>query len=318
MGYKALLVYNPTAGPWNMTRALKRLAVYMQKYGWGVELVETKQAGDATHLAREAAVAGMDAVLVAGGDGTINEATNGVCGTATALGIVPVGTGNMLARQLKVPILSLVASLQVADVGDALLKSCIQRVDVGRANERYFVCWAGVGLDAEIAAQMEPRPRYAKRLKTLPYLIAAFSVAAEFRGVRAQITVEGHKVNTRALLALASNIQLYATLFNIAPQARMDDGLLDIFIFKGLGFQYALRHLFLIFSGRYLRDPKVVHAVAKHVEMETSPEAAVQLDGDPHGETPTSICLEPGLLRLIVPPQAPDTLFSKPPEQMLS
>jgi diacylglycerol kinase family enzyme len=164
---------------------------------------------------------------------------------------------------------------------------------------------------------MEPRPRYAKRLKLLPYLIAAFSVASEFKGVRAQISIEGHHINTRALLALASNIQLYASIFNIAPQARMDDGLLDIFIFKGLGFQYALRHLLFIFSGRYLRDPRVVHALARQVQMETSPEVAVHLDGEPFGDTPALIHLETGLLRLVVPPQAPHELFSRPPEQVV-
>ncbi len=323
MGYRTLLVYNPTAGPWDMTRALKRLAAYMQKSAWSVELVETQQPGDATKYAKEAGQAGLDMILVAGGDGTINEAANGVAGTSTAIGLVPVGTGNILAHQLRMPILSLVAPLKVMEMGQALLNSRIQRVDVGvvsRANgapDRYFVCWAGVGLDAEIAAQMEPRPRYAKRLKLLPYLIAAFSVASEFKGVRAQIFIEDHHINTRALLALASNIQLYASIFNIAPQARMDDGLLDIFIFKGLGFQYALRHLLFIFSGRYLRDPRVVHALARQVQMETSPEVAVHLDGEPFGDTPALIHLETGLLRLVVPPQAPHELFSRPPEQVV-
>jgi YegS/Rv2252/BmrU family lipid kinase len=295
----------------------------MQKSAWSVELVETKQPGDATKYAKEAGQVGLDMILVAGGDGTINEAVNGVVGTSTAIGLVPVGTGNILAHQLRMPILSLVAPLKVMEMGQALLNSRIQRVDVGvvsRTNgvrERYFVCWAGVGLDAEIAAQMEPRSRYAKRLRLLPYLIAAFSVAAEFKGVRAQILVEDHAINTRALLALASNIQLYASIFNIAPQARMDDGLLDIFVFKGLGFQYALRHLLFIFSGRYLRDPRVVYALARQIQMETSPEVAVHLDGEPFGETPTLIHLKAGVLRLVVPPQAPHELFSRPPEQVV-
>lgn len=300
-----------------MTRPLKRLASNIHKYGWDMELVQTQQAGDATRQARQAVEQHFDIVLVAGGDGTINEAANGVIGSSTVLGIVPVGTGNILAHQLRMPILSLTAPLYVRDVCESLGNSRVQRVDVGVVNDRYFICWAGLGLDAEIAAYMEPRPRYAKRLRTLPYIIAGFYVAAEFRGVRSHIVIEGHAFRTRAIMALASNIQLYASFFNIAPQARMDDGLLDIFVFKGLGFSYVLRHLMHLFSGRYLRDPKVMHALARNMHAETLPTVAVHLDGDPYGTTPAIVGIEPGKLRLLIPPQAPAGLFGKPPELIL-
>ncbi len=312
-GYTTLLIYNPTAGPWDMTRMLKRLSAYLREHGWPTELVETRRAGDATRFAREAAERGVNAVLVAGGDGTINEVANGLVGTQTLLGLVPVGTGNILAHQLKMPLLSLVAPLHVSEVGEALLASHIQRVDVGQTHDRYFVCWAGLGLDAEIAAYMEPRPRIAKRLSILPYIVAAFSVASEFRGVRTRITVEGRAFNTRALLILASNIQLYAAVFNIARHAYMDDGLLDIFIFKGLGFAYVLRHVMHIFSGRHLRDPSVVQLLARAVHIETVPDVALHLDGEPYGDSPATITLAPQALGLLVPPHAPKDLFCKAP-----
>jgi diacylglycerol kinase (ATP) len=317
MKYKTLLIYNPTAGPWDMTRTLKRLAEYMYKCGWEMDLVQTAQPGDATRYARNAVEDGVDIVLVAGGDGTINETVNGLAGAPTALGIVPVGTGNILAHQLRMPLLSIATPLYVRDVGEALCGSRVQRVDAGVINGRYFICWAGLGLDAEITAYMEPRPRIAKRLRTLPYIIAGFSVAAEFRGVRSRIVIEGHTFRTRALMALASNIQLYAAFFNIAPRARMDDGLLDIFVFKGLGFSYILRHLMHLFSGRHQHDPKVMHALARTMTVQTSPSVAVHLDGDPYGDTPATISIEPGKLALLAPPQAPDSLFSKPPERVL-
>lgn len=317
MSYKTLLIYNPTAGPWDMTRTLKRLAGHLQDAGWQVDLVQTEQPGDATYHARSGAENHVDIVLVAGGDGTINEAANGVIHSSTILGVVPVGTGNILAHQLRMPILSLVAPFHVRDAGDALLAGRVQRVDAGTINERHFVCWAGLGLDAEIAAQMEPRPRYSKHLRALPYIIAGFMVAAEFRGVRTHITIEGRSFHTRALMAVASNIQLYASFFNIAPYARMDDGLLDIFVFKGLGFSYALRHLMQFFGGRHLQDPKVTHALARNMIVETVPKVAIHLDGDPFGDTPARISMQPGALRLLVPPHAPENLFRKPPETVL-
>ncbi len=316
MGYRALLIYNPAAGPWEKRRLLKRLAAHLRSQAsWSVEMVETERPGDATRLSRDAAQRAVDAVIVAGGDGTVNEAANGLVGSPTALGIAPVGTGNILAHQLRMPLLSLTSPFHVAEVGNALLAGRYQRVDVGKVGERHFVCWAGVGLDAEIATQMEPRHRYAKRLRTLPYIIAAFSVAFEFRGVRTRLQLEERALNTRALLVVVSNIQLYAAFFNLARHACMDDGIFDIFVFKGLGFGYALRHLLHLSSGRYLRDPAVVQALARHVEIETSPVTAIHVDGEPYTSTPATVSLLPGALRLLVPPQAPDDLFCKPPEK---
>ncbi len=317
MGYKTLLIHNPTAGPWDQRRSLKRLAEQLQKSGWSVEIAHTEQAGDATRYAHRAVESNLDMVLVAGGDGTINEVVNGLAGTSTILGLVPLGTGNILAHQLRMPTLSLTAPLYINEIAETLLRSRVQRVDTGVLNGRYFVCWAGLGFDAEIATHMEPRPRYAKRLRTLPYIIAAFSVASEFRGVRSRIEIEGRTLKTRALMVLASNIQLYAAFFNIARHAQMDDGLLDIFVFKGLGFEYAFRHFWHLFSGRHLNDPKVMQALAANLQVQTNPTVAVHLDGDPFGETPALIGLVPAHLRLLVPAQAPPDLFSKSPESVL-
>jgi len=278
MGYQTLLIYNPAAGPWEKRRLLKRLSSYLKNQAsWSVDMVETKQPGDATRFSKDAVQRALDMVSVAGGDRTVNEVANGLVGSDTALAIAPVGTGNILAHQLRMPMLSLAPPFHVAEVGEALLESRYQRVDVGKVGARHFICWAGIGLDAEIAAQMEPRTRYTKRLRTLPYIIAAFSVASEFRGVKTRVQLEERSFNTRALLVLVSNIQLYAAFFKLARHACMDDGIFDIFVFKGLGFGYALRHLMHLSSGRYLRDPAVIQALARHVEIETSPDVAIHV-----------------------------------------
>lgn len=313
MTIKTVLVYNPTAGPWDMTRPLKRLATHLTKCGWSTELIQTAHQGDAARHARSAAEHGAHLVLVAGGDGTINEAANGLSGTDTVLGIVPVGTGNILAHQLRMPILSVVAPL-VREVGDALTKGRIQRVDMGVVNERQFICWAGLGLDAEIATQMEPRPRHVKRLRTLPYIITGFAVASEYRGVRSSFHIEGRTFRTRTLMAVASNIQLYAAFFQIAPHARMDDGLLDIFVFKGMDFSYALKYILQSMTARHLESPDVMYALASQMNVVTTPQVAVHLDGDPYGTTPANFGVIPGSLRLLIPPHAPESLFRKRPE----
>ena len=317
MKLKTLLIYNPTAGPWKMTRALKRLAASLNHGRWSVEMVETNQPGDAMTYAQQAARSHHDVVLVAGGDGTINEVVNGVHNSSTILGIVPMGTGNILAHQLRMPMLSLTTPYAFKETVTALQQSRVQRVDAGVLGERYFICWAGIGLDAEVTAQMEPRSRYAKHLHALPYIIAAFTVASEFKGMRTEIDIEGSRIRSRTLMVLASNIQLYASFFSVARHAQMDDGLLDIFVFKGLGLGYALEHVVKLYQGRHFSDPRIIHALAPAMHVETSPETAVHLDGDPYGHTPANISLAPGAVRLLVPPQAPDDLFSHPPVRKL-
>lgn len=312
---KTVLVYNPTAGPWDMLRPLKRLAAYLRTCGWDTELVQTEQEGDAGRYARDSAARHIDMLLVAGGDGTINEVANGLSGTNTVLGIVPVGTGNILAQQLRMPALLPVAPM-VRDIGDVLSNSRVQRVDLGIINNRGFVCWAGLGLDAEIATQMEPRPRHIKRLRTLPYIFTGLAVASEYSGVRAQFRFGDRVVRTRTLMAVATNIQLYAAFFQIAPQGCMDDGLLDIFVFKGLNFSYALRSAVEMLGKRHQDSPNVMHVLASSMEVETSPTVAVHLDGDPMGHTPASVRMRPGALRLLVPSNAPETLFRKSPEHL--
>ena len=306
---KAHLIYNPTAGPRDVLHALKRIRSHLNRRGWAVELQLTEKPGDATTLARAAAQADCDAVIAAGGDGTVNEAVNGLVGTRTALGVLPVGTGNMWAKQLGIPTYTLTNPLRLHEAAAGLAEAPIHLVDVGQVNGRCFLCWAGIGLDAQVTAEMEPRQRRTKRLGVLPYAVAAILVARDFQGVRTRVSLDGNIVRGRTLLILVSNIRQYIGVLSVAREARMDDGLLDVFIFKGLGFQYVVRHLLKIISQRYLRDPQIVHRQARHIEVWTEWAIPLQVDGDPIGTTPVTLKVVPRALRVLVPPTAPRDLF---------
>lgn len=312
-GVKAHLIYNPAAGPWDVQQAIQRICAQLEERGWSIQLKQTRQSGDATVLAREAAQAGCDIVVVAGGDGTLNEAVNGLIDTRTALGVLPVGTGNRWARQLGLPLYLLANPLRVHEAATGLAEATIRQIDVGRVNERYFLCWAGIGLDAQITTEMEPRPRHTKHLGIIPYIIAGLLVARDFQGVRTRVQLDDQVVRGRTLLILASNIQQYAGQLHVAPQARLDDGLLDVFVFKGLGFPYALRHLFTMLNRRWLQDPRIVHRQARHIKIQTDRPIPVQVDGDPAGTTtPVTLQVLPRALRVLVPPTASPGLFASP------
>lgn len=306
---KSLIIYNPLAGPRDIRKELKRVRRELANRGWSVEIETTRQAGEATLLAREAAQAKLGAVWAAGGDGTVNEVVNGLVGTETALGVLPVGTGNVWARQLHLPVYTLTRPFRLREAAIAQAEGRIRSVDVGRLNDRYFLLWVGIGFDAQITSDMEPRPKPVKRLGALPYIIAGLTLAREFSGVRTHLVLDGRALRSRALLVVVSNVQMYS-IFHLTPQARMDDGLLDVFVFKGLGgFLYMLRMAGQLFVGRHLQNPGVIQRTARQVTIWTETPMAVQTDGEPLGSTPVSIRVVPRSLRVMVPLQAPSTLF---------
>lgn len=305
----ALLIHNPTAGPRELQREITSVAAYISRHGWRIDVQQTHQPGEATELARAAAQAGYDVVIAAGGDGTVNEVVNGLVGTRAALAVLPVGVGNLWAKQIGLPTYTLANPFRLHEAADAIVTGKVRAVDVGKANDRYFLCWAGIGLDAQVTAEMEPRARHTKRLGFLPYVIATIMVARDFQGFRTRVALDGSVVRGRALLVLVSNIQRYCGIA-VGDKATMDDGLLDVFIFKGLGFPYAVRHMLNLLSHRHLEDPRVVHRKARHIEVRTEKAIPVQVDGDPMGWTPVKIRVLPRVLNIVVPPKAPATLFS--------
>jgi YegS/Rv2252/BmrU family lipid kinase len=262
-------------------------------------------------MAREAALNERDAVIVAGGDGTVNEVVNGLTGTGTAMGVLPVGTGNLWAKELRVPTYTLANPMRLREAAAGLVKGTVRAIDVGRVGERVFLCWASAGLDAKVTSEMEPRERSTKRLGALPYLIAAVLVARDFKGVESEVVLDGDVVRGRTLLVVANNIQQYGGLVEVAPQARLDDGLLDVFVFKGLGFKYVVRHLVRVLSQRYLDDPEIVHRQARRIQVRTEEPVSVQADGDPIGATPVTMEVLPRGLRVIAPPTMPSDLLTK-------
>lgn len=178
-----------------------------------------------------------------------------------------------------------------------------------RAGQRHFILWAGVGLDAEVAERMEPRSRPTKRLGTLAYAVAAALVAKDFRGTRTRVVIDGRSINTRAILVIVSNVQLYARLMRVAAEAYLDDGLLDVCIFKGSNLASTVQHAIKVFAHRHLRDPQVEYYRCRKVSISTATPLPVQVDGDPIGTTPMEFEIVPQALNIIVPQNSSERLF---------
>lgn len=283
---KTLLIINPSAGRRKaspleaITRALRQPFVDLQVH-------ETTGPGDATIVARQAASEGFELVVAAGGDGSLNEVANGLVGSEVALGLVPVGTENVLARELGIPLEPTLACQH-------LFEKIPRRIDVGRVGDRHFVCFAGIGFDAHVAHSLDPKRKAA--MGALAYFLTSFERIGPYRRSprRATLTVDGVEMTSSFWLMLVGNIQNYGGGMKPAPKARMDDGLLDLCLYPVAGYPGTLRQMVSTRGGRHLGLPGMIYQQARKIEVVTDPIEQVQLDGDPWaGTTPLTIEVVP-------------------------
>jgi len=298
---KAMLVYNPAAGQRDVEPELRRAIQYLEGQGWEIIWRKTEEHGEAARYAREAAERGLDVAIAAGGDGTVGQVVNGLAGTSTALGVLPVGTTNVWAREVGIPLMSAFNPRGLQDAFKILAEGQTRRVDLGKVNGRYFLMWAGVGFDAAVSARVEGLPRAKRRFGKSAFAITAIAQTLSLTGTRATIFLDGRRLSRRVILIVASNIRLYAGIMHIAPLASLSDGLLDVYIFKGYSGLSAYRHLFSLLTGTHMRDPEVRFHRGRRLRIETASALPVQADGDVIGNTPVDIGIVPGALQVIVP-----------------
>lgn len=303
---RALIVLNPLAGQASALRQNVQAArAVWLAHGWSVDIETTNASGDGARLARDAAAAGYDVVVAAGGDGTINEVVNGLAGTRTALAVLPVGTVNVWARELGIPLEPRAAAL-------ALMQARIRCIDLGRADGRYFLLMAGVGFDAAVVNEVRSDEK--RRLGALAYVLRTFDLALRFRGQRARISLDDRKIRGRVLLVVIGNSQLYGGVFKITARASIDDGLLDVCVIKGDSLIEAPLRIISILRQRYTFDPRIEYHRARTIRVETRGALPVQVDGDQAGMTPMTFVVVPGALRALLPqtPLADDLLRAGP------
>jgi YegS/Rv2252/BmrU family lipid kinase len=286
---KTLLIVNPKAGRRKVSPVEEITAALRQPFvDLSVHL--TTGPGDATVAARQAAKDGFELVVAAGGDGSLNEVANGLVGSDVELGLVPVGTENVLARELGIP-------LNANNACRHLLDKVPRRIDVGRIADRYFVCFAGIGFDAHVAHNLSPQRKAS--LGSAAYFLTSFERIGPYRKSprMATLKVDGHEITSSFWMMLVGNIQNYGGGLKPAPQARMDDGLLDLCVYPVAGYPATVRQMVSTRSGRHLNLPGMLYRQAKRIEIVTDPVEQVQLDGDPWaGTTPLTVEVEPGSL----------------------
>ncbi len=297
---RARIIVNPASGHAISPAGLARLLAPLEAAGWQLRIESSPGKGQATALAQAAVKDGCGVVVAAGGDGTVNEVIQALVGTPVALGVLPLGTANVWAQEVGIP-------ADPAQAVRVLQEGRTRRIDVGRAGDRYFLLMAGIGYDAAVTGSTDPRVKRA--LGILAYVVRGVTVAFGFAGRRVTIAADGMERQYRVLLIVVGNTRRYGGPVSITAEARIDDGLLDVCVFRGVGVLQAARYALQVVLGRHLRDPGVAYFRTASMSITGDTSLPVQVDGDTIGTTPMDFCVHARALNVIVPRAVRPELF---------
>lgn len=310
---QGMIVYNPMAGRFPSKVLVERAAEVLRSKSWEVRLERTQGPDHIRTLAEKAVEDGLEAIFVAGGDGSINQAIKGLLGSDTALGVLPAGTANVWAQEIGLPILTWTNWTALENSAKLLVDGRIHTVDVGVCMGNPYLLWAGVGLDAFVVNHIEPRTRWEKNFAIPQYAANAAWFARKWKGMELQITVEDEVIEGTYVLAVVSNVRLYAGgMAEISPGAKIDDGRMDLWLFAGKTLAETLEHMWMVFSGQHFDSKNVRHLTCCKVEFRSQSPLYPQVDGEPLPESKQiTVEMRPESLRVLTPSQLPHPLFSE-------
>ncbi|HYN86904.1 MAG TPA: diacylglycerol kinase family protein, partial [Ardenticatenaceae bacterium] len=292
---RAKVFINPVSGLRQAEVAFPLLEQVLNEFNCPFERHDTQADEPCTALVRQAVGEGYDLVIAMGGDGTIMEVANGLVGSNAVLGVIPLGSANVFAAELGIP--------NDPNAAARLLFEENQRicpVDLGRIDDRYFALRASIGLEAEV---IEETDRDLKaRLGRLAYVVKGIQTLRQAEQAVYTIETENIKVETQGMTVYVTNAATAGQRpFQLGPDIKMDDGLLDVCIFSASGLTDAAALVGKIILGDYSADVHARYLKARWVRVEADPPQKVQLDGEMHGETPVEIEVVPAAIRVICP-----------------
>lgn len=284
---KTIVILNPAA---RSDKAL-RFAERIRRLAPKAVLRLTSEPGDACRLAREAVAEGYETIVAAGGDGTINGVVNGVAGSTARMGILPLGTVNVLAKEVGIPEGNLAAAWEIIVKGETLA------LDLPLANDQYFIQLAGVGLDAEVVRRTSHESK--KNFGPLSYILTLVQLAAA-RPPKVVLESEGWPPR-EGCFALIGNGRLYGGPFPIFKRASLYDGLLDVVLFKNQSHWDVIRYFQAIAFGTHSELPDVEYFQTSTLRVSGNGDVPVELDGELAGSLPCEFRISPSKLNVLAP-----------------
>lgn len=308
------ILHNPNAGRPGSAWAVERTANALARQGLEVQLRRPASPAEMKAAAREAVKARAGAVFVAGGDGSLGMVAAELIGTPTALGFLPVGTANVWAQELGLPMMSLVRPAALERAAVMQLEGLARLTDCGNCNGHTFLLWAGMGLDALVMGRLSGHRPFSRRLGTTYNVLATFILGADWRGAPMRVVADGREIEGHYLLAVMANARRYAGLFTLTPEARLDDGQLTVWLFEGRSYAESLLQTARVGLGRHVAHPSVTRLTAEAIELYTPAPQPIHTDGEPLPPTThLHIRVQPRALRVLTPAHAPAGLYGEAP-----
>jgi diacylglycerol kinase (ATP) len=296
---RVLFITNPAAAR-TRPRAVDAVMRTFTAAGWNTELAATTGPGDARRLAAEGVAFGADVVAVFGGDGTTMQAAASLVGTGVSLGVIPGGTGNLLAGNLRIP-------AAPARAAQALVSARPRPFDLGRMERtdglHYFAVACGAGYDARVMAETASEQK--RRWGMGAYVATTLRLMGELRSTDHVITIDGVEYDANAAMVLVANCgEVIPPYVRLGAGIRPDDGLLDVVVLRANNFGQSLRAVWdLLRMAPDVEglDTYVGYARGHEIRVVSDPIQPVQLDGEPGGETPFTATIVPQAITIMVP-----------------
>ena len=251
----------------------------------------TSRPGETAELARQLAQEGHSTIVAAGGDGTINDVVNGIAGLDVSLGILPIGTMNILACELGLP------TTQLEQCWEIIQGGFIRSIDLAMANDQYFVQLAGIGLDALAVRETDLNMR--KTIGPISYILAAAQIIGR-PAPRLEICFN-ERETMGGCFVLVGNGRFYGGPLSFFPNAKNDDGLLDVLVFKHQGYLDIIRYLQGVLIGNHADFADIEYRQIHSLRVISDRRIPVEIDGEVSFHTPVHFRVGPSKLRVHVP-----------------
>lgn len=298
---RALLIVNPNAARTD-ANVVRRIERVLRAAGWDLEIRATGGPGDARRLADEGVRDGVETVAVLGGDGTTMQAAAALVGTDVKLALLPGGTGNLLAGNLRI-------SVNPVRAAEALVRAVPRRLDLGEVvrngAKEYFAVAAGAGADARVMIETAAEQKHLWGM--MAYVATTLRILPEIRCTGYHVTVDGTEFEVEAAMLLVANCgEVIPPLIRLGGGVSPHDGLLDVIALRANTIGESIRAVWDLITERggvYGEDAFAAHARGREIAVRTTgdEEQPVQLDGDPGGQTPFEVKVVPGAVSVLCP-----------------
>ncbi|HLR03323.1 MAG TPA: diacylglycerol kinase [Virgibacillus sp.] len=279
---KARVIYNPTSGREISKKELPIVLERLEEAGYEASAHATTGEGDATEAARSAVERRFDLVVVAGGDGTVNEVISGLAEQdyRPKLGIIPRGTTNDFAKALSIP-------RDIEKVMDIIVDGESMALDLGKVNDHYFINIAGGGDLTELTYDVPIKMK--TMLGQLAYYLKGIEKLPFLKPTHVKIDYDGTVIDEDIMMFLVSNTNSVGGFEKIAPDAKVNDGYFDLLILRKTNLAEFIRLATLALRGAHIEDKNIIYAQAKRIRIEPYDKMLLNIDGEYGGEFPGEI-----------------------------